>query len=82
MMEFKCTSCSKTFYVNPSVLKQKKTRCPYCNRLQEVEEYPRTGFHDGIFRTREERQRESEARQYFMKIANQALNEVDNEVNS
>lgn len=55
MITLKCPNCTKEFYINPPVLRQKRTRCPYCNKMQLVEDYPRTGVHDGIFMTKEER---------------------------
>ncbi len=73
VMQFKCPNCNGIFYVNPPVLKQKKTRCPYCHKLQAVEDYARTGFHDDIFRTKEEREAYSKAINTFIMRVNEKL---------
>ncbi len=56
MIIMKCPECGREFYVNPSVLRQKKTRCPYCHKFHYVEDYARTDRHGLGMMTKEQRQ--------------------------
>ena len=76
MITLKCPNCTKEFYVNPPVLHQKRTRCPSCNKMQLIEDYPRTGVHDGIFMTKEERAEYRKEVNGVINGINKWLNEV------
>ena len=79
MITLKCPNCGEEFYVNPPVLRQKRTKCPSCNKMQLVEDYPRTGRHDGIFMTKEERQEYAKAVNGVVNGINKWLDEVEND---
>ncbi len=77
VMKFRCPKCHGIFYVNPSIFKQKKTRCPYCHSLQEIDDYDRTGFHDDIFESKEEREERSKKMSKFLEALNKELNKEE-----
>ena len=76
-MKFRCPVCRGEFYVNPSIFKQKKTRCLECNKMQDIEDYARTGYHDGIFRTKEEREEYRKSVNSVVNGINKWLDEVE-----
>ena len=77
MIIMKCPNCGKEIYVNHPVLRQKRTKCPYCNKMQAVEDYPKTGKNGGIFYTKEERQEYAKAVNGVVNGINKWLNEVE-----
>ena len=75
MIIMKCPECGGEFYVNPPVLRQKKTRCPYCKKFHPVEDYARTDRHGLVMMTKEQRQAYTKAVVGFVNYINEKVNE-------